>query len=132
PEARARIAALQIKERELLERYTENSRMVQGVRSEMQAVKDSDKKLLEEARRIELAKLEGDLAVLQAKADGYRRQVNQITGEVQALDSREKEYLNLKRELGTQEGNYKTYLAKFEEARILDDLNKRKLSNVSV
>lgn len=132
PEARARLAALQIKERELLERYTENSRMVQGVRSEMQAVKDSDKKLLEGARRIELEKLEGELAVLQAKADGYRRQVNQITGEVQALDSREKEYLNLKRELNTQEGNYKTYLAKFEEARILDDLNKRKLSNVSV
>jgi uncharacterized protein involved in exopolysaccharide biosynthesis len=131
-EGRTRLAALQIKERELLEKYTENSRMVQSIRSEMQAVKDADKKFLEEARRIELGKLEGDLAVLQAKADGYRRQVNQISGEVQALDSREKDYLNLKRELGTQEGNYKTYLAKFEEARILDDLNKRKLSNVSI
>lgn len=132
PEGRARIAALQIKERELLEKYTENSRMVQSVRSEIQAVRDSDKKLLEEARRIELARLEGELTVLQAKADGYRKQVRQITAEVQALDSREKEYSNLKRELGTHEDNYKTYLAKLEEARILDDLNRRKLSNVSV
>ena len=65
--------------------------------------------------------------MLQAKADGSIRQVSQISGEVQALDAREKEYLNLRRDLGTQEGNYKTYLAKFEESRIVDDLNKRKL-----
>ena len=58
--------------------------------------------------------------------------VGQISGEVRALDSREKEYTNLKRDLVTQEGNYKTYLGKFEESRIVDDMNKRKLSNVSV
>jgi len=131
-EARTRLAALQIKERELLERYTENSRMVQSIRNEIRAVKDSDKKFVEEARQIELSKLMAELAVLQAKADGLRRQVNQINGEVQALDAREKDYLNLKRDLGTQEANYKTYQGKFEESRIVDDLNKRKMSNVSV
>lgn len=132
PESRTRLAALQIKERELLEKYTENSRMVQSVRNEMTAVRESDKKLMEEARRIELSKLQGELAVLQAKADGLRRQVGQISGELQVLDSREKEFTNLRREMGAQETQYKTYLNKLEEARILDDLNKKKMTNVSV
>ena len=87
---------------------------------------------LEDARRIELSKLEGELGALKVKADGLRRQIGQISGEVQALDAREKEYLNLKRDFGTQEANYKIYLGKFEESRIVDDMNKRKLSNVSV
>ena len=129
---RHRLRALQQKERELLERYTENSRMVQNIRKEIQAVEESVAGPLEDARRIELSKLEGELGALKAKADGLHRQVGQISGEVRALDAREKEYLNLKRDLGTQEGNYKTYLGKFEESRIVDDMNKRKLSNVSV
>ena len=131
-ESRTRLTALQIKERELLEKYTENSRMVQTVRNEMQAIRDTDKKFVEEARRIELSKLQGELAVLHAKAEGLRRQVNQISGDVKTLDSREKEFTNLKREMGNQEAQYKTYLNKLEEARILDDLNKRKMTNVSV
>ena len=114
------------------ERYTENSRLVQSLRREMQAVEESAIGPVEDARHIELSKLEGELGALKAKADGLSRQVGQISGAVQALDAREKEYTNLKRDLGTQEANYKTYLGKFEESRIVDDMNKRKLSNVSV
>ena len=131
-ETKTRLRTAQQKERELLERYTENSRIVQNIRREMQAVEESVMGPLEDARRIELSKLEGELGALKVKADGLRRQIGQISGAVQALDAREKEYLNLKRDLGTQESNYKTYLGKFEESRIVDDMNKKKLSNVSV
>ena len=130
--SKAQLRTLQQKERELLERYTENSRLVQSIRREMQAVEESVIGPLEDARSIELSKLEGELGALKVKADGLRRQIGQISGEVQAFDAREKEYLNLKRDLGTQESNYKTYLGKFEESRIVDDMNKKKLSNVSV
>jgi uncharacterized protein involved in exopolysaccharide biosynthesis len=130
--SKTQLRTLQQKERELLERYTPNSRMVQSIRKEMQAVEESIVGPLEDARKIELSKLEGELGALKVKADGLRRQIGQISGEVRAIDSREKEYLNLKRELGTHEGNYKVYLGKFEESRIVDDMNKRKLSNVSV
>jgi len=132
PESRARLAALQIKERELLTKYTENSRAVQTIRAEIQAVKDADKKFLEEARQIELRALNAELSVLRAKADELRHQINQIGGAVQAIDGREKDFASLRRELGTQEARYKTYLNKFEESRIVDDLNKRKMSNVSI
>jgi uncharacterized protein involved in exopolysaccharide biosynthesis len=131
-ETRTRLRTAQQKERELMERYTENSRIVQNIRREIQALEESVTGPLEDARRIELSKLEGELGALKVKADGLSRQIGQISGAVQALDSREKEYLNLKRDLGTQESNYKTYLGKFEESRIVDDMNIKKLSNVSV
>lgn len=131
-ETRTQLRSLQQKERDLLERYTENSRVVQSLRKEMQAVKESVAMPLEDARRIELSKWETELSGLRAKVEGLQRQVGQISGEVQVLDAREKEYLNLKRDLASQEANYKNYLAKFEESRIVDDMNRRKLSNVSV
>jgi uncharacterized protein involved in exopolysaccharide biosynthesis len=106
--------------------------MVQSIRKEIQAMEESIVGPLEDARRIELSKLEGDLAALRAKADGLQRQIGQISSEVRSLDAREKEYLTLKRELSVHDGNYKHYLAKFEESRIVDDMNKRRLSNVSV
>jgi polysaccharide biosynthesis protein PslE len=131
-ETKTKLRTLQQKERELLERYTENSRVVQGIRKEIHAVEGSVIGPLEDARRVELSKLEGDLGALKAKADGLQRQIGQVSGEVRVLDSREKEYLNLKREFGTQEASYKTYQTKLEESRIVDDMNQRKLSNVSV
>ena len=106
--------------------------MVQSLRKEMQAVEESIAGPLEDARRIELSKLEGERGALQAKTAGLQRQIAQLSGEVHSLDSREKEYLNLKRDFGAQEASYKTYLAKLEESRIVDDMNKKKLSNVSV
>jgi uncharacterized protein involved in exopolysaccharide biosynthesis len=130
--SKAQLRALQQKERELLERYTPNSRMVQSLRKEIQAVEESIAGPLEDARRIELSKLEGERGALQAKTAGLQRQIAQLSGEVHSLDSREKEYLNLKRDFGAQEASYKTYLAKLEESRIVDDMNKKKLSNVSV
>jgi len=130
--SKSQLRSLQQKERELLERYTPTSRMVQNIKKEIQAVEESIVGPLEDARRIELSKLENELNALKAKADGLRRQIGQISGEVRAIDSREKEFLNLKREFSTHEGNYKNYLAKYEESRIVDDMNTRKLSNVSI
>ena len=58
--------------------------------------------------------------------------MGQVAGQIPVLDGREKDFVNLKRELATREANYKTYVDKSEEARISDDLNKRKMTNVSV
>jgi polysaccharide biosynthesis protein PslE len=126
------LAILEQKEQAILDKYTENSRAVQSIRTEIQARRDSIQRGLEDSRRIELSRLQGEVGALQAKADGIRRQLGQVVGEVQALDGREKDFSSLKRELGTHEANYKAYLGKSEEARISEDLDKRKMSNVSV
>jgi polysaccharide biosynthesis protein PslE len=131
-DGKSQLAALEQREQALLEKYNEGSRPVQSIRTEIQARKDSNQRSMEDSRRLELSRLQGEVGALQVKADGIRRQLGQIIGEVQTLDSREKDFSGLKRELATHEANYKTYLDKSEESRISEDLDKRKMTNVSV
>ena len=98
PEIRTQLAALQQRERELLEKYTENSRTVQNQRQEMQAVKDSIKRSSEEQRQIELAKNEGELSVVRARADSLKRQLGQVEGEIRSLEASGRNLQDLKRE----------------------------------
>ena len=59
-------------------------------------------------------------------------QLGQLDRDIQALDLREKDMQNLKRELATNEKNFQIYGEKMEDARITDDMNKLKLANISV
>jgi len=71
--SKTQLRTLQQKERELLERYTPNSRMAQSIRKEMQAVEESIVGPLEDARKIELSKLEAELGVLREKLMAARQ-----------------------------------------------------------
>jgi polysaccharide biosynthesis protein PslE len=132
PEIRAQLATLEQRERELLEKYTENSRTVQNQRQEIQAVKDSVKRSSEEQRQTELAKNEGELSVVRARADSLKRQLGQVEGEVRALEANGRNLQDLKRETATQEQNYQTYARKLEESLIMDDMDRRKMVAISV
>jgi polysaccharide biosynthesis protein PslE len=132
PEMRAQLAALQQRERELLEKYTESSRTIQNQRQEMQAIKDSIRRNSEEQRQIELAKNEGELSVVKARADSLKRQFGQIEGEIRALEGSGRDLQDLKREAATQEQNYQTYARKLEESLIMDDMDRRKMVAISV
>jgi uncharacterized protein involved in exopolysaccharide biosynthesis len=132
PEMRAQLATLQQRERELLEKYTENSRTVQNQRQEMQAIKDSIRRNTEEQRQIELAKNEGELSVVKARADSLKRQLGQIEGEIRTLEGSGRNLQDLKREATQQEQNYQTYARKLEESLIMDDMDRRKMVAISV
>jgi uncharacterized protein involved in exopolysaccharide biosynthesis len=132
PELRTLLATLQQRERELLEKYTDNSRAVQAQRQEIQAIKDSIRRNSEEQRQIELAKIEGDLSVVKARYDSLRQQLGQVEGEVRTLDGRGRELQDLKREATQQEQNYQTYARKLEESLIIDDMDRRKMVAISV
>jgi uncharacterized protein involved in exopolysaccharide biosynthesis len=132
PEIRTQLSTLQQRERELLEKYTESSRSVQGVRREIQATKDASKKNLEELRQLELAKVEGELSVVKARVDSLRRQLGQAQGEIRALDARGRELQDLKRQAAQQEQNYQTYAKKLEESLIMDDMDRKKMVAISV
>lgn len=132
PEARTQLLALQQREQELLQKYTEDSRMVQNVRKEMQVVKDVSRGNVETIRNVEISKATGELTGLRAKADGLRRDLSHIDGEVRTLDARGNELQNLKREAAQQERNYQTYTQKLEESLILDDMDKQKMVAISV
>jgi uncharacterized protein involved in exopolysaccharide biosynthesis len=144
-DARAKLSELELKEQDAAVKYTENSRTVVDIRRQVEAAKAYVAKQEEESKKrakttnplfqdIEKEKLriEADLKAQEARADSLRTQIGQIDGELRKLDSSEKEFQGLKREIGTNEQNYKNYLEKYEETRINDDLNKRKISNVSI
>jgi uncharacterized protein involved in exopolysaccharide biosynthesis len=132
PEARTQLLALQQREQELLQKYAESSRMVQNIRKEMQVVRDVAQGNSENIRNVEISKTMGELTVLRAKADGLRRDLGHIDGEVRTLDAQGNELQNIKRDAAQQERNYQTYTQKLEESLILDDMDRQKMVAISV
>jgi len=145
-DAKTQLLMLQLKEQELLRKYKETNQLVVNVRKEIQIAQDfikeqetAIKERVRTGKNVVYQELEGNLIKVQAelpsqeaKATALREQVAQLDVEIRSLDLREKELDNLKREFTVSERNYKTYLEKTEEARIVDDLNRQKSANISV
>ncbi|MDR2017694.1 MAG: GumC family protein [Syntrophobacterales bacterium] len=131
-EMRTHLLTLQQKERELLEKYTEDSKTVQIVRGEIQATKDGIKKNLEELRQLELTKIEGELGIIKVRANSLKGQLGQAHGELRVLDSLGRELQALKRDVSQHEQNYQTYVKKLEESLIMDDMDRQKIIAISV
>lgn len=144
-EAKAKLLDLQLKEQALLQKYVESNRLVVNVRKEIELVKDflgqqevaisgkvnTGNAVYQEAERSAL-QTKADLESQVAKDSALRRQLAQADEEIQSLDLNEKKDQELKRDVATNDKNYRTYLDKLEEARISDDMNLQRMSNVSV
>ncbi len=96
---RTKVVELELKERELLTKYTDQSRLVQGVRDEIGLVRN---KVVELERR--------------------QTRLNQI----------EREFNRIQQEVEVDRENFRLYLTKFKESRILSSMDPGKMSNVSV
>lgn len=145
-DAKAKLLALQLREQELLGKYKENSRLVVNIRKEIQLVRDfleeqeenlrgkvrTGKNVVYQEMEMELMKTEAELSSVEAKSVAIEHQLNQLDRQIQMLDLREKQLRDLKREMAANEKNYQTYLAKVEEARISDEMNRKKMANISV
>jgi uncharacterized protein involved in exopolysaccharide biosynthesis len=145
-DAKANLLALQLEEQKLLEKYKEDNRLVVNIRKEIHIVQDfireqeddlkgkvrTGKNIVYQDIEKELIRGQADLSSLEAKRASLRTQIAQVDLEIQNLDLRENELENINRELAANENNYKTYLERVEEARISDDLNRLKMTNISV
>jgi uncharacterized protein involved in exopolysaccharide biosynthesis len=144
-EAKSRLLALQINQQELLRKYKEENKLVIENGKQIQLVKDFlreqetdiSKKVMtgnvvyQDTQR-DVVRTEADLSAQRAKYATLRMQLGQLDSEIKALDLREKEMQNLKRELASNEKNFQVYDEKMEEARITDDMNKLNLANISI
>lgn len=72
------------------------------------------------------------LQALQAKAENQNLQLATYQKELRDLDGYEKQLNALQRDVAINQSNYELYLAKFEEARISEAMDKRKIANVRV
>jgi len=144
-ETKAKLLDLQLKEQDLLKKYTENNRLVVNVRNEINIInafiKEQEKDISEKVRtgnpvyqdtEALLIRAEADLEAQKGKSSVLKQQVAELNGKLRALDFTEKEMMKLKRDQNVNEKSYQTYLEKVEAARIADDMNRLKLANISI
>ena len=144
-DAKAQLLNLQLKERELLGKYADSSRLVTNVRKEITMVteflrqqeedisgKVKTSNLVYQEAEKEALLAEAELSSESAREKTLSRQLSQLEGEIKALDLNEKRFQILKRVVAINDRNYRAYVDRFEEARISDNMNRQKLANLSV
>ncbi len=145
-DAKAQLLSLQLKEQGLLQKYNESTDLVINVRKEIKIVQEFIKKQEDDLRgkvrtgqnivyqemEKEMIQAQAELSSQTAKSAALNGQILHLDKEIKELDLRENELQDLKREVAANEKNYKTYLEKVEEALISDDLNRLKMTNISV
>ena len=144
-EARSRLLDLQLKEQNLLKQYNEGNRLVRDVREEIQLVQEFLKEqeleisgkvrtgnpVFQEVEK-ELIKAQAEWSSQIAKAAAQKVQLERVENEIRSFNLLENDYQTLKRDVGSNEKNYRIYLERLEEARISEEMNRQKLSNISV
>jgi uncharacterized protein involved in exopolysaccharide biosynthesis len=144
-DAKSKLLDLQLKEQELLIKYKEESPPVKDVRKEIRMTKDflaaQEKDVTSQVRTGNLVyqetekeriKAEADLRAQEAKLASLGPQIARVDSALKNLDMQEKQFQDLKRETATNERDYLTYKEKWEEARISDDMNRKKMANISI
>jgi uncharacterized protein involved in exopolysaccharide biosynthesis len=144
-DAKAKLLDLQLKEHGLLIRYKEDSPPVKDVRKEIRMTKDflatQEREVASKVRTGNLVyqetekeriRTEADLHAQEARLASLGPQIARLDGELKNLDRQEKKYQELKREAATNEANYQVYVQRYEEARISDDMNRKRMSNLSI
>jgi uncharacterized protein involved in exopolysaccharide biosynthesis len=145
PSAKSKLFDLQLKEQELLIKYKEESPPVKDVRQQIRMTSDflaaqekdvgskvrTGNLVYQEAEK-ERVKAEAELRAQEAKLASLGPQIARVDGDLKTLDRQEKGFQDLKRETAINEANYQVYVQKYEEARISDDMNSKRMSNISI
>ncbi len=142
---RSRLYELQLKEQEMLSKYTENSIPVKELQRQIAEAQALLKK--EEPTRtqvttgintayqdlnLELIKEGANRSSLEAKASVIKSQLGDARSEMGELNHTEVMMVGLQRELSLLEAKYKKYSENLEQARIDQALERYKISNISV
>lgn len=141
-----RLATLEIEKNELLQKYTEKDRRIQDKEAEIGATKE---KLAAAPRKIvvgeriglnsvrvemerELADQKMKLGQLLPKQVTLARQAEELTAELEQLNSKEYEVERRREDLKNKKDLYDLYSKKAEEARISGAMDRENLVNVKV
>jgi uncharacterized protein involved in exopolysaccharide biosynthesis len=141
----ARLVELQLKEKDLLTKYTDESRLVSNVKEEIQMVTDSlaqqEKKqygktmsgvnVTYQHLHEDLLRNQAEMKALAAKKETQETQLAEYQGKLETLNQLEVELNQLQQQVDVDRQNYRLYLTKFEESRISDAMDTEKITNVT-
>jgi uncharacterized protein involved in exopolysaccharide biosynthesis len=142
---RQQLYSLQLREQELLSKYTEELPAVQEVRRQIEEARAILAR--EESRRTEvrsgrnpahdqlalgLLKAQTDIAALAARRAALETQLESARAALLALNDHEMQIAQAQRELDLAEANYRRYAESLEQARVDQALELQRISNISI
>jgi polysaccharide biosynthesis protein PslE len=141
-DGQSRLLALQLQERELLSKYKEDTRMVINVREQIQMVKDYLAKqsgpgappndpIYQDVQK-QIIQAKAQVSASRVKGSSLEQDLVKITGELGVFEARENTNRELVREVSSLEEKYKSYRQRQEEARIFDELERQKMTSVTL
>jgi len=145
--AKADLFALKREEQKLLTKYTETSFPVLNLRKEIDSVEKfilaeqknerantvaSGKKAMYSQLEKERLGAVSEVTTLQASSHVIALQIEDLDKKIQRLDDLNKELVVLERQRAADEQNYQLYLKKVEEAKVSEEMDRLKMSNISV
>jgi uncharacterized protein involved in exopolysaccharide biosynthesis len=142
----ARLVELQLEEKKLLTKYTDQSRLVLNVKDEIRMVQQ---KLEEQETKSygrkttginpthqrlkeELLSNEAELEALKAKKITQRGHLGELQENLESLNRVELELNQLEQKIEVDRENYRLYLSKVEESRISEAMDSEKIASVSL
>ena len=145
-ESKARLLGLQMEEQKLLGKYTENSRLVQNIRDEINSVRNlmasqgnantgvirTGKNPVLEAIELESIRTKATLQSLFAKKDAVKQQIEQLNLQLKDIDTRQNEVRELERNVSTRAKNYNDYQQKLEDAKSETALDRMKSTSIRI
>jgi capsular exopolysaccharide synthesis family protein len=144
---RAKLYELQLKELDLLTKFSEGSQQVQMVRQEIAEAQKLLEKEITKTGRIEVSRgintvytqtqaalfvEQAALPSLQAKVEKLREQLTTAKKRQKTLNETELKITRLKREINIEDSNYRRYVDNLEQGRIDRALESEKISNIGV
>ncbi len=142
----ARLVELKLKEKELLIKYEPQSRFVKNVEEEIKLLQN---KLSEQENKRygksttglnttyqrlkeDLLKNQAEGKALSAKKDIQNSQLSDLQYKLEKLNQMDVKLDQLEQSVDVNRQNYRLYLAKFEESRISDAMDNKKMANVTL
>ncbi len=86
----------------------------------------------EQIRAVDLRTILDELAPLQTRSARIREELGSNQEQLQELDRLETDLRRLQRQVDLDESNYTSFLGKSEDARLLEELDRRKMVNIAV
>lgn len=144
--AQARLLELELRRSELLTKYAPTSRFVTDINQQIAQARrflDREQARREETQRVgsnpvfeeletEAIKLRAEIESLRARRESLEQQIATIAERQAELERLGQEYRSLTLQQQILQQQYQSYADKAEEARILDDLDRRQSANIRI
>jgi uncharacterized protein involved in exopolysaccharide biosynthesis len=129
---RSQLNQLRMKEQEAMQKYNDGAAVLVSIREDIGLVTRQLKEQEENLRNVEYLKIESEIGPLELRIAGLKEQIRKIDAQIQEFNKNSADVQNLKRQVASNESNYQIYLKKAEEARISEDMDRRKMTNITL